>query len=118
MYSSDALQHDVLLFEMLPNLYISNWSAAAHACRTKLLGPQVFVVNLANGKPLVSKHGVVIKVNDDGSPEAMQTLEGRSSATNHRCHESSHRQGNACFGALPRRAATIRGGHCCLHHEI
>jgi hypothetical protein len=28
---------------------------------TKLLGPQVFVVNLANGKPLVSKHGVVIR---------------------------------------------------------
>jgi protein-tyrosine phosphatase len=36
----------------------------------------VFVVNLANGKPLLSKRGVVIEVDDDGSPEAMQTLEG------------------------------------------
>lgn len=64
-----------LLFEMLPGLYIGGWPAANQACRGKTLGPNVFVVNLANGKPMVSRRGVMVKVNDDMTPNSMQILD-------------------------------------------
>jgi protein-tyrosine phosphatase len=64
-----------MLFEMLPGLFIGGWPAAAKACRSKILGPRVFVVNLANGKPMVSRRGVMIKVNDDRKPQSMQILD-------------------------------------------
>jgi protein-tyrosine phosphatase len=54
-----------LLYEMLPGMYIGGWQAAEFACRTKVLGPRTYVVNLANGKPMFSPLGVRVKVNDD-----------------------------------------------------
>lgn len=75
MYSSDALSADILLCEMWPGLFMGGWPAAAHACRTEMLGPSVYVVNLTNGKPMLSKFGAEIKVDDDGSPEAMRVME-------------------------------------------
>ena len=64
-----------MLFEMLPGLFIGGWPAAAQACRGKQLGPRVFVVNLANGKPMVARRGVMVKVNDDRQPQSMQILD-------------------------------------------
>jgi hypothetical protein len=64
-----------MLFEMLPGLYIGGWPAASSACRGKILGPKVFVVNLANGKPMVSKKGLMVKVNDDMTEGSMVILE-------------------------------------------
>lgn len=64
-----------LLFEMLPGLYIGGWPAAANACRQKILGPKVYVVNLANGKPMVSRQGVMVRVNDDLKEDSMRILE-------------------------------------------
>jgi protein-tyrosine phosphatase len=64
-----------LLFEMLPGLYIGGWPAAVQACRVKLLGSRVYVVNLANGKPMVSRRGVMVKVNDDMKPNSIQILD-------------------------------------------
>jgi len=64
-----------MLFEMLPGLYIGGWPAAANACRGKILGPKVYVVNLANGKPMVSKKGVMVRVNDDLKEESMRIMD-------------------------------------------
>jgi hypothetical protein len=64
-----------MLFEMLPGLYIGGWPAASSACKSKTLGPKVFVVNLANGKPMVSKKGLMVRVNDDMKEGSMLILE-------------------------------------------
>ena len=75
MYACDSLLSDVLLYEMQPGLFIGGWAAAAHACQTEALGPKVFVVNLTNGKPMLSDFGAEIKVDDNGSLEAMHIME-------------------------------------------
>jgi len=64
-----------LLYEMLPGMYIGGWRAAEYACRTKLLGPRTFVVNLANGKPMFSPLGVMVKVNDDLKAVSMAIMD-------------------------------------------
>lgn len=64
-----------MLYEMLPGLYIGGWPAAEYACRTKLLGPDTFVVNLANGKPMFSPLGVKVKVNDDLKAVSMTIMD-------------------------------------------
>lgn len=64
-----------LLYEMLPGMYIGGWQAAEYACRTRLLGPRTFVVNLANGKPMFSPMGVMVKVNDDLKAVSMTIMD-------------------------------------------
>lgn len=64
-----------LLYEMLPGMYIGGWQAAEYACRTKLLGRRTYVVNLANGKPMFSPLGVMVKVNDDLKAVSMSIMD-------------------------------------------
>jgi protein-tyrosine phosphatase len=56
-------------------MYIGGWQAAEYACRTRLLGPRTFVVNLANGKPMFSPMGVMVKVNDDLKAVSMTIMD-------------------------------------------
>jgi rhodanese-related sulfurtransferase len=110
MYASDPLLSDVLLYEMRPGLFIGGWAAAAHACRTEALGPQVVVVNLTNGKPMLSEFGVEIKVDDNGSPEAMHAMEDALIPTLERMKEVIDQQVPVlvhCSAGRQRSAAVV-----------
>ena len=120
MYASDPLLSDVLLCEMQPGLFIGGWAAAAHACRTEALGPKVYVVNLTNGKPMLSDLGVEIKVDDNGSLEAMHIMENALGPTITKMKEAMDQKVPVLVhcSAGRQRSATVVAAYLMKYHGL
>lgn len=111
---------DVLLYEMQPGLFLGGWAAAAHACRTEALGPTVYVVNLTNGKPMLSDFGVDIKVDDNGSSKAMHIIEEALAPTINKMKEAIDQQVPVLVhcSAGRQRSATVVAAYLMAFHGM